>query len=196
MLSGYRLPTNLSSGVLKEITEGAAVHFILMQKYGRSISYARISCPGFVFRAKTGFAPAESVAADKSANSIRPRSSSRPRGGTYLKIPVARTFQFVIGNICARACALCNFGTLCIAPWLLGHGSDINHPLNSFGDIPPLQSRLLCGSFTTFPSPLCFLLLSPCVSLGEIIPCLSCTLISRRRTTPLFDRCRVSWKRL
>jgi len=156
MLSGYRLRTNLSSGVLKEITEGAVARVISMQKYGRSISYARISCPGFVFRAKTGFAPAESVAADKSANSIRPGSSSRPCGGTYLKIPVARTFQFVIGNICARACALCNFGTLCIALWLLGYGSDINHPPNSFGGIPLHQNRLLCGSFMTFPSPLCF----------------------------------------
>jgi len=161
-----------------------------MQKYGRSISYTRISCPGFVFRAKTGFAPAESVAADKSTNLIRLESSSRSPGGTYLKIPVARTFQFVIGNICARACALCNFGTLCIAPWLLGYGGNINHPPNSFGGIPLLQSRLLCGSFMTFPSPLYF------PWRNYTVPFMYINFTAPNDASFRGYRCRVSWKRL
>lgn len=148
-----------------------------MQKYRRSISYARISCPGFVFRAKTGFASAGSVAADKSANSIRgPR---RPRGGTYLKIPAARTFQFVIGNICARACALCNFGTPPPRRRTSRRGCSItgatliiprfHSGASSPAPLKPASPRKLHDSP---PSP-------PSIFFGEIIPCSSCTLISR-----------------
>lgn len=86
------------------------------------------------------------------------RGPRRPRGGTYLRIPVAPTFQFVIGNICARACALCNFGAPRTAPWLLNHGSDINHPPISFGGIltPSHAGFSAEASRPPLPSPLCF----------------------------------------
>lgn len=126
-----------------------------MQKYRRSISYVRISCPGFVFRPKTGLPPLDRWRLINRRTRFA-RGPRRPRGGTYLKIPVARTFQFVIGNICTRACALCNFGTLCIAPWLLGHGSDINHPSISLVASSPLPPKPASPRKLRDPFFLCF----------------------------------------
>lgn len=81
-------------------------------------------------------------------------------------------------------------------PWLLGHRSDINHPLISFGGTPspkPASPRKLHDS--RLP-PSLSRRVQPLFPPGEIIPCPSCTLISRRRTTALLDRRRVPWKRL
>jgi len=188
MLSEYCLPTNLSSSVLKEITEGAAVRvsrckniedLFLMRAFRVLDSYfvwEPVLPPLNRWRLinrRTRFA----------------RGLRRPRSGIYLRIPVVRTFQFVIRNICARICALCDFEVVMSLSWLLGH---INHSLVSFGCKPhPLSKPTALRKFydPLFPSFFPF-------SSGEIISCPSRTLISRRRTTLLLDRCRVSWKRL
>lgn len=77
-----------------------------MQKYRRSISYAHISYPGFVFCVKTGFAPAESVAADKSANSIRPRSSSPPQRNLFKDTCRADVSICNQKYLCSRMCIM------------------------------------------------------------------------------------------